>query len=93
MRDEVVDDPIEDANRRVHELVDGGADDQDHGVRPLQQSWVGRELEQSGGKQPLQQFFRPVLEERDAAGSDLLDLDPIDVVDADFVPAVGEREG
>ncbi len=93
MRNELIHDPIEYAYRRVHELVDRRPDDQDHDAGALEHARVGGELEAAGREQHSQQLLSPVLEERHAARSDLVDLGGVDVVDAHPVAAFGQGQG
>ena len=94
VRHEVVEHLVEDAHRRVHELVDRRADDEDHRVGALEQAGSAAELEPAGGQELAEQLVGAVLEERHVARlDDLLDLGCVDVVDADPVAAVGKRQG
>ncbi len=92
MGEEIVDHALENAHRRIHELVDGCADDQDDRVGPRDRARVGGQLQAAGGQQPLEQFLRALLQERDVARLDLSDLRGVDVVDANLVAAVGKRQ-
>src|SRR5260370_24500949 len=86
-------DPMEDAYRRVHEVVDRRPDDQDHDAGALEHARVGGELEAAGREQLSQQLLGSVLEEGHAARPDLVDLGGVDVVDAHPVAAFGQGPG
>jgi hypothetical protein len=89
---EDVEHPVEYPHGRVHELVYRRADDEDHGVGAPEHARISGELEPAAWEQLVEKLFRTVLQERDAARPDLLDLGRVDVVDANPVTAVRKRQ-
>src|SRR6266700_7782206 len=73
-RSQLIDDPFEEARRRVHELVDGRPDDHDDHARPLDDlGWVAQ-LEAPGCQDLDEELVGAVLTERHLASLDLLHL-------------------
>ena len=89
---DLVDGPLEHAHRRAEELVDGRADDEEHGVGAADDLGVGAELEAARREHLAEQLVRAVLHERHLAPPDLLERRAVDVVDADPQAGVRERE-
>jgi hypothetical protein len=61
-------------------------------VCALQHAWLSRKLKPSRREDFLEELLGAVFQERHAPSLDELDLGFVDVVDADLVAAVGERQ-
>ena len=93
MRRQLIDDPLEQPHRWVHELIDRRPDDRDDDVGAPDHIDLVTELQPPGLEQLSQQLLGAPLEERHGPALDLGDLLGVDIVDADPATDVREREG
>ena len=90
---QLIDRPLEDSGLRVHELVDGGPDDQHHGVGALQDLGLRRNLQPVRLQGGFQQAVSAALHEGHLTGSDLVDLGPVRVIDTNPAADAGKAQG
>ncbi len=92
MRRDLVDGALEDGHRRAEELVDRRADDDDHGLGPIQDRRIVGQLEPTGRQELGEERVGTRLEERHPAGLDHLDGPGVRVEDPDPKARLGEHE-